>query len=160
MQMPIDTAWIQDNSACDGKNIASSEVLIKLRRDDSRLRAFGFVQRFNEWANGCQCRNYRLYFNFLRPVRVSENFPQSDIHISPNPAIEATTIFFPLFVASPVRIDLHDALGREIRSIADNIYPVGQQEISISLENLPTGIYFVRGNIGGQVFMRRLAVVR
>jgi hypothetical protein len=80
--------------------------------------------------------------------------------IMPNPASDVSTVTLFLPTPSSVRLTLHDALGREVRTIADGIYPAGQQEFSASLGGLPSGIYFVRGNIGGQVVVRRLAVVR
>ena len=59
-----------------------------------------------------------------------------------------------------MRLTLHDALGREVRTVAEGVYAAGAQEFSVSLDGLPSGIYFVRANVGGQVVVRRLAVVR
>ena len=88
-----------------------------------------------------------------------ENIPQI-ASIMPNPASDVSKVALFLPAPSSVRLTLHDALGREVRTIADGIYPAGQQEFSTTLDGLPSGIYFVRGNIGGQVVVRRLAVVR
>jgi hypothetical protein len=82
------------------------------------------------------------------------------LDISPNPASMETVFHFNLSAASTVHLMLHDALGRKVRTISDGIYPAGQQEFSINLDGLPSGIYFVRGNIGGQVMVGRLVVVR
>ena len=83
------------------------------------------------------------------------------LSLTPNPSADVATVALLLPAPLSVRLTLHDALGREVRTIADGgIYPAGQQEFSTTLDGLPSGIYFVRGNIGGQVVVRRLAVVR
>ncbi len=78
--------------------------------------------------------------------------------ISPNPATEAASISLSLPISSPVRLTLHDALGREVRMVADGIE--GVQEFSVSLGGLPSGMYFLRCNVGARMLIRHLLVVR
>lgn len=158
--IPVTQAWMQDNSTCDGKDNGTSELRIKLLIDNSRVQSFGFSKRYNDWASSCLCRKYRVYTNFT-PTSVQQTATIDFISsISPNPATEAATISLSLLVSSPVRIALYDVLGSEVRTVAAGVYAAGTQEFSVSLDGLPSGIYFVRGNVGGQVMVRRLAVVR
>ncbi len=158
--IPVTQAWMQDNSTCDGKDNGTSELRIKLLVDNSRVRSFGFSKRYNDWASSCLCRRYRTYSNFT-PTSVQEALGASSLgNLAPNPADNATIFSVFLTSSAHIHLSLHDALGREVRTIADGIYPAGQQEFSATLDGLPSGIYFVWGNIGGQVVVRRLAVVR
>lgn len=159
--IPVTQAWMQDNSTCDGKNNGASELRIKLLVDNSRVQSFGFSKRYNDWASSCLCRKYRVYTNFT-PTSVQQQIEPIDFtgSISPNPATEAATMTFTLPSASQAHISLFDALGQEIRTLADGFYPTGQNSVSFSTEDLSSGIYFVRCNVGGQVLVRRLAVVR
>jgi hypothetical protein len=89
-----------------------------------------------------------------------QNDGEMNLSITPNPSADIARIILSLSTSSPVRLTLHDALGREVRGIAESMYAAGAQEFSVSLEGLPSGIYFVHANVGGQVLVRRLAVVR
>lgn len=158
--IPVTQAWMQDNSTCDGKDNGTSELRIKLLVDNSRVQSFGFSRRYNDWASSCLCRKYRVYTNFT-PTSVQQtatiDFSSS---ISPNPVTGAATISLSLPASSPVRLTLHDALGREVRTVADGVYTAGLQEFSVSLDGLPSGMYFLRYSIVGQVLVRHLSVVR
>lgn len=104
---------------------------------------------------------YRYTFaNTTTSTLTSPDAANRDIRISPNPATEAATISLSLPASSPVRLTLHDALGCEVRTVTEGVYAAGAQEFSVPLDGLPSGIYFLRCNVGGQVLVRRLVVVR
>lgn len=105
---------------------------------------------------------YSLDLNTLHPTSVQHesNTLLSGVALSPNPATGAATISLSLPVSSPVRLTLYDALGREVRIVAEGVYAAGAQEFSVPLDGLPSGIYFLRCSVGGQVTVRRLVVVR
>ncbi len=159
--LPIVEAWMQDNSTCTPPQQSASELVLRMKEPNAMLTALGFTQTTPAWSDSCSCKNFRVYGNFPTSTGIQDDIPHAlTSSISPNPATEAATISLSLPASSPVRIALYDALGREVRSIAENVYAVGIQEFSVSLDGLPSGIYFVRGNVGGQVVVRRLAVVR
>ena len=157
--LPILEAWSQDNSTCAPTQQTPSELVVRMKEPTTMLAALGFTQAPPVWADSCSCKTFRIYGNFPTSTSVTAE-SSSFLTLSPNPATEAASIRLSLLSASLVRLTLHDALGREVRTIADGIYPAGQQEFSATLDGLPSGIYFVRGNVGGQVVVRRLAVVR
>lgn len=158
--IPVTQAWMQDNSTCDGKDNGTSELRIKLLVDNSRVQSYGFSKRYNDWASSCLCRKYRVYTNFTpTSVRQTATIDFSG-NVSPNPATEAANISLSLPASSTVRIALYDALGHEIRGVAENLYAAGVHEFSVSVEGLSSGIYFLRCNVGAQVLVRHLSVVR
>jgi hypothetical protein len=158
--IPVTQAWMQDNSTCDGKNNGTSELRIKLLVDNSRVRSFGFSKRYNDWASSCLCRKYRVYTNFV-PTYVHQNEPASFVgNIAPNPASDNARLALFLPSSASVNMTLYDLLGRETRKISDGLYQAGTYEFSILFDDVPSGIYFLRCSINGQMFIRRVAVVK
>jgi len=158
--IPVTQAWMQDNSTCDGKDNGTSELRIKLLIDNSRVQSFGFSKRYNDWASSCLCRKYRVYTNFT-PTSVQQTATIDFTgNVSPNPATEAANISLSLPASSTVRIALYDALGHEIRGVAENLYAAGVHEFSVSVEGLPSGMYFLRCSVGARMLVRHLSVVR
>lgn len=157
--IPIVEAWAQDNSTCSPNQVSASELVIRLREPQAILANLGYTQSPPTWADSCSCKTFRVYSNFPTSTGIDmESF--SLFTLSPNPSIGTVNMAFSLSSSSPVRIVMFDALGREVRTLAEGIYPTGQSSVSFSTEDLPSGIYFVRCDIGGQVVVRRLAVVR
>jgi Secretion system C-terminal sorting domain len=105
---------------------------------------------------------YSLDLNALQPTSVAHEQKTLllDVVLSPNPVTEMVTISFSLPVSSPVRIMLHDALGREVMHVPERMYAAGAHEISLAVNALPSGIYFLQCSMGGRVVVRRLAAVR
>lgn len=84
---------------------------------------------------------------------------------SPNPASRATTLRFALPVASRVSLRIYDTGGRLVRTLLDDVRPAGAHTAAWDLQDdrghrTSTGIYFVRLDVEGSRFMRRLVVVR
>lgn len=157
--IPIVEAWAQDNSTCSPNQVSASELVIRLREPQAILANLGYTQSPPTWADSCSCKTFRVYSNF--PTSTGIEIESSSLFtLSPNPSIGTVNMAFSLSSSSPVRIVVFDALGREVRTLAEGIYPTGQSSVSFSTEDLPSGIYFVRCDIGGQVVVRRLAVVR
>ena len=59
----------------------------------------------------------------------------------PNPFSEKTTIRFSVPKASPVRLTVFDALGREVAVLVDNTLGAGTHEAILDGQNLPSGVY-------------------
>jgi hypothetical protein len=125
------------------------------------VRANVWIEFLNATADfeSCGCIYNRKYVFTIQTSTLLDT-PDAPLQILPNPATEAATIYLSLPASSPIRLTLHDALGREVRTVAEGIYAAGVLGFSVSLDGLPSGIYFVRANVGGQVLVRRLALVR
>mgnify|MGYP002784592878 FL=1 len=106
--------------------------------------------------------NQNIFRAKLTPtsVRLNNEYAFDHVTLNPNPTDDISTISMFLTTSVHLNLKLYDALGREIKIIADGIYSAGQQQFSIGLQDVHTGIYFVRGNIGEQVLVRRLVVVK
>ncbi|MEP7236114.1 MAG: T9SS type A sorting domain-containing protein, partial [Ignavibacteriota bacterium] len=59
----------------------------------------------------------------------------------PNPFSEATTLPYSLGSEAVVKIVIHDVLGREVFSSAPATQSVGEHEITLNLQSLPSGRY-------------------
>ena len=62
----------------------------------------------------------------------------------PNPFNASTTILYELSIRTHVRIDVFDALGRELETLVDEEQPPGHRTIQFQAEILPSGLYTVR----------------
>ena len=82
--------------------------------------------------------------------------PEGLQSVFPNPTAGRATVRFNLYGARDVRVDLFDALGRRVRTLADGPYPAGTSEVAVETDGLPAGVYAVVW--GGRSL--RLTVVR
>lgn len=60
------------------------------------------------------------------------------------------TIFLQLPTQQELQIELHDALGRLVRTLYSGTVEPGEQRIDFNAEGLPAGTYFVKAQIGGE----------
>ncbi|MBI3519916.1 MAG: T9SS type A sorting domain-containing protein [Bacteroidetes bacterium] len=73
---------------------------------------------------------------------------ENKIMLFPNPARHYATIQYELIQAANVQIDLYDVIGNKVRSIVPNAYqPKDKYHHSVHLENLSSGIYFIKMKI-------------
>ncbi len=77
----------------------------------------------------------------------------------PNPFREATTLTFDLPTAADVRLEVFDALGRRVATLAEGPRPAGTHEVAFAPARLVPGLYLVRLTAGTQTATRRLVRV-
>ena len=87
--------------------------------------------------------------------------------VAPNPASGAVTVRFALPTASPVRVVVYDATGREVARPVDGERAAGWHTASLDAHRLAAGAYVIRMEAGALasptsrfVATRRLSVVR
>lgn len=79
----------------------------------------------------------------------------------PNPFTDRTSVGFTLAHSSYVSMALYNELGEKVMNIANASYfEAGAHTVSISCENLSTGVYYLHFNAGSVQTVRRLLVVR
>ncbi|MCF8351354.1 MAG: T9SS type A sorting domain-containing protein [Bacteroidales bacterium] len=83
---------------------------------------------------------------------------ENELKIFPNPAINQCNVWFSLPERSSVILKLYDAWGKMIRSVY-NGDPKGEILISLSLEDLSEGTYFLCLNADDQIMVSRKIVV-
>ena len=75
---------------------------------------------------------------------IVDPIPEGLQSVFPNPAAGRATVRFALGAPRAVRVDLFDALGRRVRTLADGPYPAGASEVAFETASLPAGVYVVR----------------
>jgi hypothetical protein len=69
--------------------------------------------------------------------------------VVPNPASSNTAISFGLSKSSFVNITVSDALGRNVATIANGVYPEGNNSVTFTPTNHQSGVYFVTMTVDG-----------
>jgi hypothetical protein len=85
--------------------------------------------------------------------------------ISPNPFNPATTIAFGVAEAGQVRIRIYDLAGRLVRTLADEVYPVGNHELMWNGRDgrgrgVASGTYLVRFEAAELQEVKRIALLK
>lgn len=83
----------------------------------------------------------------------------------PNPARMATRFALTLPTAGEGRIETFDLSGRRVRTLADGSFGPGTTDVVWDLRDdggnrVEAGVYFVKANIAGETWTRRIAVVK
>lgn len=78
----------------------------------------------------------------------------------PNPFNPTTTIRFTVRSLGDVEISVFDVLGRQVAQVADRRFAPGEHRISFDAESLPSGQYLVRMITGGQVYTRKITLLK
>jgi hypothetical protein len=78
----------------------------------------------------------------------------------PNPFNPATVIRYEISEGGPVRVAVFDALGREVRTLADGFRPAGRHAVEFDAGGLSSGVYFCRLTAGGYTETRRMMLIR
>ena len=78
----------------------------------------------------------------------------------PNPFRQEAAMTYRLPAAADVRLDVFDALGRQVRTLVNGRRPAGEHQASLQAAGLPPGLYVVRLTASGQTATRRLVRVR
>lgn len=86
----------------------------------------------------------KLNNNGHRISSSTENFSESGLKISPNPATNSTTISFSFSQSKNVSIKIFDVNGRLIKTLADNVFEEGEHSVEWNAEDVKTGIYFLQ----------------
>lgn len=86
-------------------------------------------------------------------ISLSQNYP--------NPFNPSTTIEFNLSKSSPVTLKVFDITGREVRSLVSNrMYTAGKHSIKLNASDLSSGVYIYRLEVAGEVFTRKLTLIK
>jgi len=83
------------------------------------------------------------------------------LRLSPNPARGTTSIDLDLPAGAMVRVSIHDAAGRRIRTLASGALPLGSHRLTWDGRDnagtsVPSGVYFVQSELGASKLSRKL----
>jgi len=94
---------------------------------------------------------------------------QKDVHTKtiteetncyPNPFNPQTTIFYSLKEPAFVRINVFDVLGRLIETLVKENKGIGEYNVLFNANNLSSGTYFYRVEIGEKAYVKKLVVAK
>jgi hypothetical protein len=57
-------------------------------------------------------------------------------------------------------VKIYDELGREVRTLVDEVKPVGNYTVKIDPSSFPSGVYFCRLQVGSYSEMKKLMLLR
>ena len=78
--------------------------------------------------------------------------------VAPTVSNTSSWIRFKVRGSLRVKIEVINLLGKEIQTLSNSIRTAGEYSEKISLDNLSSGIYFVRGTFGNQVVTEKLII--
>jgi hypothetical protein len=78
----------------------------------------------------------------------------------PNPFNPVTRIRFALPEPMHARLEIHDAMGRQVAVLFDGESREGDHEVAFEARDLASGVYFYRLAAGGQVLVRRMLLLK
>ena len=92
----------------------------------------------------------------------SSNFPNNFTLMQnyPNPFNPSTTITFTIGKESFVSLKIFDVLGREVKTLIQEVVPAGPHSVQFHAEGLNSGIYLYRINAGNFIQSRKMILLR
>jgi hypothetical protein len=78
----------------------------------------------------------------------------------PNPFNPSTTIRYSLVQPELVRIKVYDILGREVKTLVNELKQTGSYEVQFDASGLASGIYFYKLQIGSFVETKKMILLR
>ncbi len=101
-----------------------------------------------------------LLFNGQLPIGISSenNVSATSFVIYPNPANESSVVSYHLSENALVKIVVCDVLGKEVIQVFNGQQSGGEDQALINTERLPGGVYFVKMNVKGEQWVKRLVV--
>jgi PKD repeat protein len=89
---------------------------------------------------------------------IDESVFSNGFNIYPNPIDENSVVEVSLSSKQNIDVKIIDVLGREISSMFNGELPEGEHLININKSGLNAGVYFVKVNIGGKNFAKKMIV--
>jgi hypothetical protein len=83
-----------------------------------------------------------------------------NLKLYPNPFNSVIIIELNLLIASKVQLQIYNTLGETIHTIETGILSKGSNRIPITMKKEPSGMYFIRLNIGEYHAVRKILLIR
>ena len=78
----------------------------------------------------------------------------------PNPFNPTSTLHFTVPSTNRVHVELLNVLGQRVSLLADDVYEAGTHSVVVDGRQLSSGTYFVRMQAPGEMFVRRLTLLK
>jgi hypothetical protein len=86
------------------------------------------------------------------PARLSQNFP--------NPCNPSTSIRYDVPEQGHITLKVYNAMGQEVRTVIDGVVAAGEFEAVLSMDGLPSGMYFYRFSGSGFENVRKMLFLK
>lgn len=96
--------------------------------------------------------------NLTSLTGIAETPLLSNVRFFPNPASQLVNIEFDLVEKKDVSIDIKDMLGRVIQSIGEQTLTAGHQLLTVPLNHMASGVYFLSLNSASQITTQKLII--
>jgi hypothetical protein len=114
---------------------------------------------FIEGSNGFGNNLFVDAVNFYAPSGVNELTQKHEFTMYPNPSNGEAFVHFNLSTQAQVKLTVKDLLGRDVLTVADQLFPAGEQTLQIATEgSLKPGIYFVNMSVNGANMSHKMIV--
>ncbi len=80
------------------------------------------------------------------------------LSIYPNPASGFTNIYYELYEAETIQINIFNLMGQEVMQLNDDRKRIGINSFSVDLSQLSNGIYYINSIIGQKNFTNKLII--
>ncbi len=123
--------------------------------DANYVGAFGYKNWLNGWTR----------FNTLTSVRIKENLNSipENFELSqnyPNPFNPTTTIKFSIPEANNVRLSVYNILGQQVSELVNDYKSAGTYLVNWNAENLASGIYIYRLEVGNFSISKKMTLLK
>ncbi|GJQ62379.1 MAG: lyase [Melioribacteraceae bacterium] len=78
----------------------------------------------------------------------------------PNPFNGVTNISFSISAQMPVKVVIHDFIGREIEVISEKVYEKGEHSVRWTPRNVSSGVYFYTVHAGGKLITNKIIYLK
>jgi hypothetical protein len=109
---------------------------------------------FGAYTVGGSSDIYMARVGFLTFSSINTSDNNIGINIFPNPALSLLTIKVSSDLSKPIDIKILNVIGQTVY-LASGIYLNNQYEISIDIEKLPSGVYFITGQSNDNSFSEK-----
>ncbi|MDY0079067.1 MAG: T9SS type A sorting domain-containing protein [Ignavibacteriaceae bacterium] len=107
--------------------------------------------------------DYDGRYRFSNEAEIDVDFTARSFELSqnyPNPFNPSTTISFTIPVKAMVMLKVFDNLGREIKTLVNEVKESGRYDVEFIASNLPSGVYFYKLQAGDFTASRKLILIK
>lgn len=114
---------------------------------------------------GSSLYKFRVSYDVITAVQeitINTGIP-SDFNLSqnyPNPFNPTTKIRYDLPEKGNVKLVVFDQLGRQVSELINGVKSAGSYEVEFNGSNLASGIYFYKLEVAGQIFTKKMILVK
>ena len=145
-----------------------SSIMMNAKSMRDGLKNKGYDVKWNEWHEAHSMGNWRAHLDnalttlFLTSVKRLEGVPKEFTLYQnyPNPFNPTTTIRFEVPSSGFVSLKVYDVLGREVKTLVNEVKRIGRYEVRFDASGLASGVYFYRIKAGSFAKTMKLMVVK